>query len=89
MYYTLSDSWAETVWTGKCALTGIEFVKSDKGLSPFSPSIDRIDATQGYTTQNCRFILNCLNIFKGKMTDSQMLSIAKALVENDKNVQGT
>jgi hypothetical protein len=35
--------WAPTAWTGKCALSGIEFRRSTgSGPNPFSPSIDRI-----------------------------------------------
>jgi hypothetical protein len=48
--------------------------------SPFSPSIDRIIPTLGYTKGNCRFILHALNALKGSGTDEQALAIAGAFV---------
>lgn len=49
----------------KCCLTGIEFdLKDCEGLrrNPMSPSLDRIDNRRGYTPDNVRLILTCVNI---------------------------
>jgi hypothetical protein len=73
--------WAPTVWTGRCALSDIEFRRNvGMGPGPFSPSIDRIRPELGYTKGNCRFILHAINAMKGSGSDEEMLQIARALV---------
>lgn len=73
--------WAPTVWTGRCALSGIEFKRGNgSGPSPLSPSIDRIVPALGYTKANCRFILHAINALKGCGTDDEALFIARAFV---------
>jgi hypothetical protein len=80
--FTIDNDWAKNVWTGRCSLTGIPF-ELDHGSvhgHPFSPSIDRIDNIQGYTPENCRFVLHAVNCFKLSMSDEQLITIARALV---------
>lgn len=82
LIFELTNEWGENSWTGFCGLTGFRFnlEYSDKpGWKYLSPSIDRIDNSKGYSPDNCRFILNCINCFKGSMTDRQMMEIAEAL----------
>ena len=48
-----------------CALTGIQFFVAEKSGSknhPYSPSLDRIDCTRGYTTDNVRIVLFAVNV---------------------------
>ena len=79
--FTLTKEWAAEKWTGRCAVTNIEFVLSTS-RSPylFSPSIDRIVPSLGYTPENSRFVLHAVNALKGAGTDADMLAIAKAIV---------
>lgn len=73
--------WAPTVWTGRCALTGIEFKRGiGAGPAAFSPSIDRIKPEIGYVKTNCRFILHGLNALKSTGTDEEMWLIIRAMV---------
>jgi hypothetical protein len=80
--FCLTEEWGASVWTGKCALTGIDFNMNKNGYGPgaFSPTIDRINPKTGYTPSNCRFILACVNSFKHEGTDKQMFVVARALI---------
>lgn len=79
--FTITKEWAIKRWTGRCEVTGIEFILSDK-RSPylFSPSLDRIIPSLGYTSENSRFVLHAVNALKGEGTDEDMIRIAKAIV---------
>lgn len=68
---------------GVCALSGLSFTPNeDKGMpGPYSPSLDRIDHRLPYDRGNLRIILFCLNSFRGRMGDEDMLAIAWAMVE--------
>lgn len=79
--FDLTREWCEENWIGKCAVTHIDFQFGSQLHSPFSPSIDRIDAEKGYTKDNCRFVLFAVNSFKGKGSDADIFTIAKAIVE--------
>lgn len=78
--FDLTADWAKARWTGCCEITGIPFVLTNTTSGFYSPSIDRIEASKGYTQDNCRFALFSVNSFKGPGTDEDMLSVAKAIV---------
>lgn len=86
--FDLTREWCEQNWTGTCALTGLPFMFGTQTLFPFSPSIDRIKSSEGYTQNNCRFVLFAVNSFKGTGTDEQMLEIANALISLSKSRPG-
>jgi len=49
----------------KCSLTGISFdyARPTVGtFNPYSPSLDRIDNCKGYTPDNVRLVLTCVNL---------------------------
>lgn len=79
--YNLTNEWAAARWNHCCEITGIRFRQNGKkGPHPFSPSVDRKDASKGYTQDNTRFILWGCNAIKGVGTDEDMFEIAKAIV---------
>lgn len=82
--FDLTEEWCLARWTGSCELTGIPFQFGTQTHFPFSASIDRIKSSEGYTQDNCRFVLFAVNSFKGTGTDEQMLEIAKALISQSK-----
>jgi hypothetical protein len=47
---------------GRCILTDIPFKFVRENRYPFSPSIDRIDNAKGYTKDNVRFVVYCMNL---------------------------
>lgn len=50
---------------GKCLLTRIPFILKDAKNRSFSPSIDKIDCTRGYTKDNIRLVIFCINLAMG------------------------
>ena len=78
--FDLTIEWALERWTGRCEITGLPFeVRKVGGPNPFSPSIDRINADNGYTQDNCRFVLFGINALKGNGSDEDVAGIAHAL----------
>jgi hypothetical protein len=90
--FSLTTEWAlKRLQAGTCEVSGLPFdLGSPTGLGksagpmPMAPSIDRIDQSKGYTTENSRMILNCLNAFKNVMTDAQMFDIMRITLANQK-----
>ena len=90
IYFDLTLEWVKENIKQGCALTGRKFKlhnsrinDKSEGPNPLGYSIDRIDPKSGYTKDNCRIILFCVNAFKGTMTDEQMISIAQDIVDNN------
>lgn len=78
-----SLSAADIAWqieVGICPVTGIPFnLSASSGRHPFTPSIDRIDNTQGYVTGNVRVVVWAYNAMRGDWGDEVLLQIAHAL----------
>lgn len=70
---------------GKCEITGIPFdfdPPAKKGSKPpFTPSVDRIDPTKGYTMENCQVVVWCLNRAKGEFDYDLMYHWAAPFVK--------
>lgn len=82
--FELTVDWIrERLDAGTCEATGItfDFKRPSNGnhLSPFSPSIDRIDSSKPYTKENCRVVCMIYNVCKGQWTDTDVLTFAKAV----------
>jgi len=78
--FDVSVEYLRSIWTGRCKLTGLPFQIGKGRQCLYSASLDKIDPVRGYVEGNCRFILASVNWFKGAGTDSEMLSIARALL---------
>jgi hypothetical protein len=79
--FDLTHEWAEKRWTGFCELTGLPFApRYGASSSIFSPSLDRIIPSKGYTQDNCRFVLLGINGLKHDGTDEEMFFVAKSLI---------
>lgn len=70
---------------GRCEVTNIPFRllgndEQDRRTNPFSPSVDRIDFSGGYTKTNCRMTILMFNMLKAEANDQQILEVCEALV---------
>lgn len=69
---------------GVCEITGLpfDFKPPDKkgAKPPFTPSVDRIDPTKGYTKDNCQVILWAVNRAKGEHSYDLMYHWARRFV---------
>ena len=80
-YCDLTPEWIqERIENEYCVMTGIKFVLTG-GRHPFSPSLDRIDSTKGYTKDNVQLVTWMYNTAKGQFTHDDVLIMAHALLE--------
>jgi hypothetical protein len=67
---------------GRCQLSGIEFdttTPGDARANPFTPSIDRIDSTQGYVEGNCRIVCLMANMLMSAWGDGPLIALAEGI----------
>ncbi len=69
---------------GLCEMTGIRMTWGQGRIQPTSLSVDRIDSDKPYELGNVRLVCHAINCFRGRMTDSQMLGMAKKLIRHAK-----
>lgn len=86
--FDLTKEWLEEKFKKNvCELSGEQFNLGEKTFAthydPYSPSIDRIDASKGYTQDNCRIILTCINISLNQWGLDFYLKIAKKVLERN------
>lgn len=68
----------------QCELTGISFDMTKNKLyrvRPWVPSVDRIDSSRPYTTDNCRLVCAAVNSALGQYGEETLVKIAKMLLE--------
>ena len=68
----------------RCALTGMPFWSEGRPAGKpawDSPSLDRIDHDGPYSPGNIRIVLFCVNAFRHRMSDSEMETVALALIK--------
>lgn len=79
LVYELDTQWVEErLNVGHCEATNIPFEITIG--SPWLPSIDRKDPTQGYTKENSRLVVWAFNRARGTDSDDVMLRLARAIV---------
>jgi hypothetical protein len=83
MEFDLTKEWVKAR-SEKCELSGLPFRPEYDGVhnrNPFAPSVDRIDSSKGYTQDNCRVILYCLNMGLGQWGLEEVAPIWAAVIE--------
>ena len=77
---SISLDWVTAQLEKGCALSGLPFEMNPNGvMSPYSPSLDRIDPTKGYTEENTQAILQGVNGLKLNGTNEDVINIAKSI----------
>lgn len=74
-----------SIYTGICALTGLPLVM-EKGSLDIA-SIDRIVPEKGYTKGNVRWVSWKVNRAKGEMSDSDLISLCRAVLESAETIR--
>lgn len=86
--FDLTKEWLSAkILNGSCEISNIPFdyVKTHKShFNPFNPSIDRIDSTKGYTQDNCRIVLACINMGIGEWGLDTYLDVAAKAIAHQK-----
>jgi hypothetical protein len=84
--FDLTWEWLhERLLAGTCEVTGIPFAfdgehKRTVAKSPFSPSLDRLDSSKGYTKDNTRVTVWIMNLAKSNFTDADVAKFCAAFV---------
>lgn len=89
---TIKDMWNQYIKQDrKCAFTGIKlnFFKSHKDRKSGNLSLDRIDSSKGYTSDNIQFVLKILNTMKGKMNNNVFISLCHSISKNNQSINIT
>lgn len=86
----LTQDDAKFLWdrcNGSCEVTGIQFdftrIKGQKSR-PFSPSIDRLDNSKGYTRDNVRVVCTSVNVAMNQWGEHVLHTIAEGLIRKGK-----
>jgi hypothetical protein len=75
----IDTAWVKVRLASKrCAVTGIPFIFEPK--SPFTPSLDQIQAGKGYTKENTQLVTWVYNAAKHDWGHDAVLEMAKALL---------
>jgi hypothetical protein len=85
--FDLTQDWIEAkLKTRVCEVTGLPLVFAMNGGkghrdNPFSPSLDRIKQTGGYTKRNCRIACWIYNRSRGAFSDKDFQTMLDALIK--------
>ena len=82
----ISNEYVLSLWyeqEGMCLLSGLPMVlrPDTKTYVWNSMSIDRIEFSDGYVPGNVRLVLACINAFRGRMGDKQMLNVVRSMYQ--------
>lgn len=81
--FDLTEEYLQTLWTGKCALSGIDIFNSKRQKNILSSaSLDRIDSSKGYVKGNVQFVAYGINLAKNSFSDNDI----KLFIESIRSV---
>lgn len=91
--FDLTKEWIEQkLVDGFCEVSKLpfDFTSKETGTwgsgsqNPYAPSLDKTDPNKGYTKDNVKVVVWIYNVGKQNNTHNDMMTLAKALVENYK-----
>ena len=69
---------------GECAVSKLPFtLDRSNSRAPFSPSLDRIDSTKGYTYENCRIVCYVVNMAMSDYGEEPLRIVARAIASEE------
>jgi len=71
---------AEVIKRGVCEVTGLPFLIPQKGRSPWSPSLDRVEAGGGYVRRNVKVVVWAYNMAKGEWSEPEFNRLIDAIL---------
>ena len=73
----------------KCSMSGVDicFVSNNDKGSTQTASIDRIDSTKGYITDNIQLVHKRINFLKGSLTNDELIFLCRCVVKHNKKIQ--
>ena len=92
--FNLSKEWIlEKLLNGRCEVTGIPFVlkaeedqytivSKNQNRNPWSPSVDRIDSSKGYSEDNCKMVCTMYNTCKGSFSNKAVEMFCRGFLSN-------
>lgn len=87
LIFNLDEDWfSKRLKSGKCEITGLPmqskpYQKDARGVRSFySPSVDRIDNSQGYLKSNCRMVCWGFNLAKSTFTDRDLNALSLSVI---------
>ena len=72
-----------------CPIMGEKLEWIPYGFNPYSPSIDRVDSSKGYTKDNIQVISSIANRMKWNATREQLITFCKGVLALEKESQAT
>lgn len=83
--FNLTINWAISQ-SKVCPKTGFQMSYSDNGnnfssRNPLAASIDKIDASKGYTQDNCQIVCWWYNVTKQDFPEDQVIKLCQAVVD--------
>jgi hypothetical protein len=72
---------------GKCALTGWDMTMVlGEGVVNTNASIDRIDSSKGYETDNIQFVCRIVNTAKSDLPQEDFINLCKTIIDNQNGI---
>lgn len=87
--FNLTFEYIKELWNkqeGKCALSGIQMTfQLQEGRTPTNVSIDKIDRTKGYTTDNIQLVCMACNQMKSDLSEGELYYFCQQIVKTYEN----
>lgn len=71
----------------RCAVSGIRFMTAQKSDSPFQPSLDRIEARNGYVAGNVRIVCYIVNLAMNKWGEKPLRLLARRMANQVSQIE--